>query len=74
MCLAYPGKVISITGDYAEVDINGNIFNAYIKMLPVAKVGHYVLVHAGYALQIVDERDALITLALLEEMNEDGQI
>ncbi len=70
MCLALPGKIVSITGDYAEVDINGNLFRAYISMLPEAKPGDYVMVHAGYALQFMSEEEAKITLDILKEMDE----
>ncbi len=70
MCLALPGEIRSIEGDYAYVDINGNEFRAYIKMLPEAKPGDFVMVHAGYALQFIDEEEAQKTLALLREMDE----
>lgn len=70
MCLALPGKIVSIGGEYAEVDINGNLFRAYISMLPEAKLGDYVMVHAGYALQFISEEEAKITLDILKEMDE----
>lgn len=70
MCLALPGKIVSISGEYAEVDINGNLFRAYISMLPEAKLGDYVMVHAGYALQFISEEEAKITLDILKEMDE----
>lgn len=57
MCVAYPGKVIKINKDIAEVDFNGNIQKVNIKVVDV-KVGDYVLVHAGYAVTKVNEEDA----------------
>jgi hydrogenase expression/formation protein HypC len=71
MCLSIPGKVIKISGDTAEVTVGGTIINVGIQMLENVKENDYVLVHAGFALQIIDEKDALITLQLLSEMNED---
>jgi len=70
MCLSIPGKVIKISGDSAEVTVGGTIVNIGIQMVEKLKVGDYVLVHAGFALQIIDEKEALITLQLLREMNE----
>ncbi len=71
MCLSIPGKVIKINGDTAEVTVGGTIVNIGIQMVENLKEGDYVLVHAGFALQIIDEKEALITLQLLREMNED---
>ncbi len=70
MCLALPGIILSLDGDYAMVDINGNIFRVFIQLLPDAKPGDYVMVHAGYALQFVSEQEARITLDILKEMDE----
>ena len=72
MCLALPGKIVSMDGDYALIDINGNIFRVYIRLLAEAQPGDYVMVHAGYAIQFVDEKEAQITLDLLKEMEEHG--
>ena len=63
MCLAYPGKVIELDGDFARVDFGeGTIRDGVNTSLVQAKVGDYVLVHAGYAIQIVDEAEARETL------------
>jgi len=63
MCLAYPGKVIEIAEDFARVDFGeGTIRDGVNISLVQAKVGDYVLVHAGYAIQIVDEAEARETL------------
>jgi len=70
MCLSIPGKVIKIKGDTAEVTVGGTIVNIGIQMVENLKEGDYVLVHAGFALQIINEKEALITLQLLREMNE----
>jgi hydrogenase expression/formation protein HypC len=75
MCLAVPGKVISIdTGDpelkMARVDFSGVVKEVCIQWLPEAKEGDYILAHVGMALNVVDEKDALETLELLKEMGE----
>jgi len=71
MCLSIPGKVIKIhSDDSAEVSVGGTIVKVGLQMLDKVDVGNYVLVHAGFALQIIDEKEALITLQLLREMNE----
>lgn len=58
MCLAIPAKIIKIDGFIAEVDIEGNIKEVNITLTPEAKVGDYLLLHAGYAIQIIDEKSA----------------
>jgi len=70
MCLSIPGKIISINGDMADVSIGGNIVKVGIQMLDNIQKGDYVLVHAGFALQKINEKEALETLQLLKEMDE----
>ena len=66
MCLAVPAKVLDIAG--SVVSVNGVEREASLMLLPEAKLGDYVLVHAGFAMQIVEEKDAEETYALLAEM------
>jgi len=68
MCIAVPGKIIILEGEYAQVDVMGNRVKVLITTVPDAAVGDYVMVHAGYALQKIDADEAKKTLALLEEM------
>ncbi len=75
MCLAVPGKVISIDESnpdlrMAKVDFSGMIKEVCVQWLPEVKEGDFVLAHVGMALNIVDENDALETLELLREMGE----
>ncbi|MGB4504287.1 MAG: HypC/HybG/HupF family hydrogenase formation chaperone [Syntrophaceticus sp.] len=58
MCLAIPSKILKINGQIAEVDIGGNVKEVNIMLTPEAKVGDYVLLHAGYAIQVIDEKSA----------------
>lgn len=68
MCLAVPAKVIAVQDDLAKVEANGVTRAASLMLLPEAKLGDWVLVHAGFAMQIVEEKEALETQALLREM------
>lgn len=68
MCLAVPGKIISIATDRsAEADFGGTRRKISLDLAPSAKTGDYVLVHAGFAIQILDEKDAVETLRLFKE-------
>ncbi|MBB5254467.1 HypC/HybG/HupF family hydrogenase formation chaperone [Sulfurisphaera ohwakuensis] len=72
MCVAYPGKIIEINGEFAKVDFGaGTIRDNILISLVNAKVGDYVLVHAGYAIQVVDEEEAKKTIEMWEEMTKE---
>ena len=69
MCLAYPGKVVELKGDFARVDFGeGTIKEGINISLVQANIGDYVLVHAGYAIQRVDETEAQLTLSYWREI------
>jgi hydrogenase expression/formation protein HypC len=70
MCLAIPARVIELEGDKAVVDAMGNRFKAKTTLLPNAKLGDLVLVHAGFAISTVDEEEAKKTWQLISEINE----
>ncbi|MHC5057539.1 MAG: HypC/HybG/HupF family hydrogenase formation chaperone [Planctomycetota bacterium] len=70
MCLSVPAKIVSIAGTTATVDVAGNTREADITMIEDARVGEYVLLHAGFAIGRYSEADALKTLALWREMGE----
>lgn len=55
MCLAIPGKILSVDGNYAEVDIMGITNKVNIQLLEKTDVGDYVLIHTGLAIQRIDE-------------------
>jgi hydrogenase expression/formation protein HypC len=69
MCLSIPAKIVSIDGSMAEVSAGGAVFQAGLQMIDDAKVGDYILLHAGFAIQKISEKDAVETLRLFEEMN-----
>ena len=70
MCLAVPGLVETIDGDFAEVDFGGVRKKVCVTLLPELEVGEYVIVHTGYAIEKMKPEEAKKTLALFEEMAE----
>ena len=62
MCLAVPSRIIEMTGGTAKVDVDGVVREASLMLLEDAKIGDYVIVHAGFAISKVDEEAALQTL------------
>lgn len=84
MCLGVPGKIISIDNSsgllMAKVDFGGVTRQACIEAIPEAKEGDYTIIHAGFALNILSEEEAMDSLQLLseiadinEELYSDGQ-
>lgn len=72
MCLAVPYKIISINGTKAIADVMGVKKEIDIRVLDDVKVNDYVLVHAGFAIQRLDQKEADITLNLLRELSEES--
>jgi hydrogenase expression/formation protein HypC len=70
MCVAVPAKIKSIDGEMAEVEIGGISQKISLLLAPEAKLADYVLIHAGFAIHVVDEEEALETLKLFEELAE----
>jgi len=68
MCLAVPGRVEEITDDVALVDFGGVTREASLALVSGASVGDYVLVHAGFAIEILSEAEARETLALFRDL------
>ena len=68
MCLAIPVKVIKVKNNTAEVDMGGVKRDADIRMVKDIKIGDYILMHAGFAIEKLKPEDAQETLALLREM------
>ena len=68
MCLAIPAKIVTMKGSTANVDMMGNERVVSIDLVPEAKIGEYVLVHAGFAIGIIDDESAKETEELLLEV------
>jgi hydrogenase expression/formation protein HypC len=69
MCLAVPGEIKSVQGHTATVDFGGVTRTANLSLVD-AKVGDYVIVHAGYAIQVLDREEAEKTLEIFRELLE----
>ncbi len=67
MCLAVPGKILSISDQNAMIDFGGVQREANVSLIE-PRVGDYVVVHAGFAIQVVDEEEARETIKLWEEL------
>jgi hydrogenase expression/formation protein HypC len=72
MCLGLPAKVLIIDGNNSTVEMMGVSSIISIELLENVKVGDFVLVHAGCAIQILDEEEALKTIEIFEEIRELG--
>ncbi|MCD4779124.1 MAG: HypC/HybG/HupF family hydrogenase formation chaperone [Candidatus Omnitrophica bacterium] len=75
MCLAVPGKIMNIDGEdpltrQGKIDFGGIFKESSLAYVPEAKIGDYVIVHAGFAISIVDEEEAVETLKMLAEMGD----
>jgi hydrogenase expression/formation protein HypC len=73
MCLAIPGKVLSIASETpemttAKVSFGGIVKEVNLAFAPAARIGDYVIVHAGFAISILDEAEARKTLDTFEEL------
>ncbi|HBB68293.1 MAG: hydrogenase assembly protein HypC [Elusimicrobia bacterium GWA2_56_46] len=68
MCIAVPGKLLSIEDNTAEVNFNGVRRKVALDLVPQAKKGDYVLVHAGFAITVLESSEAEKTLELFEEI------
>ena len=68
MCLAVPALLKSKTGDTGVIELGGVEREVSLLLTPDAAVGQYVIVHAGFSINVLDEEEAQATLALLREM------
>jgi hydrogenase expression/formation protein HypC len=68
MCWAVPARIVEIDGHVGSIELAGILREVGLQLLTEPKVGDYVLVHAGFAIQKVDEEEALKTLELLNEV------
>lgn len=76
MCLGVPGKVVEMIGEsplgmpMARVNFGGIIKEACLAYVPEAQVGDYVIVHAGFALSVIDEEEAMEVFEILKQMED----
>ena len=69
MCVAVPGKVIEIHGDIARVNVLDNVTEVNIKLV-TPKIGDYVLIHAGYAIEVLKKDAAEEIIWMFHELEE----
>jgi hydrogenase expression/formation protein HypC len=76
MCLAIPGKLIEITSEnglkMGTVEVSGTLTKACLEYVPDIRVGQYTIVHAGFALKVIDEEEAAESLKLWDELVRSG--
>jgi hydrogenase expression/formation protein HypC len=70
MCLSIPAKVVDINENIAEVSVGGTIFKAGLQLVENVGVGDWVLLHTGFAIQKLDESEALEKLKILKEIKD----
>ncbi len=70
MCLAIPMLLVSIDGHLGKAELDGIGRDVMLDLVPEARVGDYVIVHAGFAIQTLDEDSARETLSLLAQLGE----
>jgi hydrogenase expression/formation protein HypC len=68
MCLAIPGKIVEIQGNSALIDFDGLEQKVIIALIQNPEIGKYVIVHAGYAIEQMDEKDALEAIEQWKEL------
>jgi hydrogenase expression/formation protein HypC len=73
MCLAIPGKIVKIEGDVGDIDFGGVVRKANVTMVE-AKVGDWAVVHAGFAIEIMDEEEAQETIRLWNEVLDSDKV
>ncbi len=78
MCLAVPGKILDIYEanglPMGRIDFGGVVREACLAYVPEARVGDYTIIHVGFALNLIDEEEALSTLALLGQISDQDSI
>ena len=68
MCLAVPGKILEIDGNKATVEYGEGVTNKANITLVEVEIGSYVLVHAGFAIKVLEEKDALETIEVWKQV------
>jgi hydrogenase expression/formation protein HypC len=70
MCVAIPARIKAITGSMADVEVGGVVRTVSLWLTPEARKDDYVLVHAGFAIHVIDEQEARETLKLFQQLEE----
>jgi len=70
MCLAVVGRIVSLKNEIAEANIMGVLREISVVLVPDVKIGEYVMIHAGFAINKIDEKEAKKTEAIIREVAE----
>jgi hydrogenase expression/formation protein HypC len=68
MCLGVPMKITEINGFRAKAEVSNVVSEIGLQLIPEVKIGDYVIVHAGFGIEILDEKTALETLEIMKQM------
>lgn len=71
MCLSVPGKIVKIQENVGTVEIGSIKREVFLHLVPEVTIGEYVLIHAGCAIETIDEEEANKTLELIRELDQD---
>ncbi len=71
MCLSIPARILSIDGNTASASVGGAIVQTSLHLVDDVQPGDYVLIHTGFALQKISEKEALETIRIIEELQHD---
>ena len=74
MCLAIPGKILNIDGNSALIDFDGIKQKVIIALIQNPEIGKFVIVHAGYAIEMIDEKEALEAIDQWKELAEEQNL
>jgi hydrogenase expression/formation protein HypC len=72
MCLSIPAKIISIEGTTARASVGGAIVKASLQLIDDATIGDYILIHTGFALQKISEEEALETIRIIRDLENEN--
>ena len=67
MCLSIPAEILEINNNKAKVSVGGVIYNSSLDLIDDVKIGDYVLLHAGFAIEKIDKNEAETTLKMIKE-------
>ncbi|MBN1117687.1 MAG: HypC/HybG/HupF family hydrogenase formation chaperone [Bacteroidales bacterium] len=70
MCLSVPAKIIEINNDMAKASVGGSIIDVGLQLVEDVKLGDYVLVHTGFALEKVNEDEAIKMLEMIKQLTD----
>ena len=74
MCLSIPAEILEINKNRAKVSVGGVIYNSSLDLIENVEVGDYVLLHAGFAIEKIDKKEAETTLSMIKEALENKTI